>query len=273
VLRGSNLPIANALLLLEAKSRSQEQAEKILTQVRQEMPTFDRALTLVWVQKALGAVPSGKPIAVKLQGDWQLSTSQMGNQVWQFKGKERKAMTLDLTEAPTGTLSAIVRYESSTEERGLLPVRIDRQLYRLKAGAKILEFDTEPMGRGEQFSSKDLYLEEMTLSPQDKGVIRYGVLEVPLPPGADVDRTTWGMRVRFGNSGPQAMEKARHEMGGMSYSVPVDTLNSPLIIRHLVRFSQRGNFNLPQARFFRMYQPEEKAFEGDGKTPRLVEIR
>jgi alpha-2-macroglobulin len=277
-LRSSGLPLSEALLLLEGGPGSGKQAEKILSRVRQEMPTFDRALTLVWVQKAMGALPSDKPVNVKLQGDWRPSASQTGNTVWQFAGKGKRPTTLDLAETPAGPLFAIVRYESSTEEMSLLPVGIERRLYRLKAGAKILEFDTEPVdspaGSDEQVSSKDLYLEEITLSPRENGTIRYGVLEVPLPPGAAVERTTWGMRISgLGKPGLYAMERARHEMGQLSYSVPVDTLNRPITFRHLVRFSQKGKFRLPQARFFRMYQPEEKAFEGDGKAPRLVEIQ
>ena len=115
-------------------------------------------------------------------------------------------------------------------------------------------------------NARDLYMEEVTLTPAPGSRVRYAALEVPLPPGADVERTTWGMRVRRGELAPQPMEKARHEPGDLRYVVPVDTLDAPLTVRHLVRFSQRGRFVLPPARLFRMYEPEEKAFEGLGKT-------
>ena len=38
-------------------------------------------------------------------------------------------------------------------------------------------------------------------------------------------------------------------------------------------WSQRGRFILPPARFFRMYQPEDKALEGEGRTRRMLEVR
>jgi len=69
------------------------------------------------------------------------------------------------------------------------------------------------------------------------------------------------------------MESARHEPGDLRYVVPVGTLDAPLTVRHLVRFSQRGRFVLPPARLFRMYEPEEKAFEAEGKTARVVDVR
>ncbi len=34
-----------------------------------------------------------------------------------------------------------------------------------------------------------LYLDEITLTSEQDAVLRYGQVEVPLPPGADVERT------------------------------------------------------------------------------------
>ena len=58
-----------------------------------------------------------------------------------------------------------------------------------------------------------------------------------------------------------ALDGARHEMGQMSYAVPVDSLSGEIVLRHLLRFSQKGQFALPPARFHRMYQPAQQAFE------------
>ena len=51
-----------------------------------------------------------------------------------------------------------------------------------------------------------------------------------------------------------------------AYAVPVPELNGRVVIRHLVRFSQRGRFSLPPARFWRMYQPTEKSFENKARV-------
>ena len=55
--------------------------------------------------------------------------------------------------------------------------------------------------------------------------------------------------------------------------MPIDSLDGPLTIRHLVRFSQRGTFTLPPARLFRMYEPEDKALEGENSGARVMEVR
>jgi uncharacterized protein YfaS (alpha-2-macroglobulin family) len=270
----TGLPLTQALLLMEAETGRESRAAEILSRVRQEMPTFDRALTLVWVQKALGAAPSGKPVDIQLKGEWRRTISVAGNTIWHFSGAAGGPTRLDLSEDLRLPVTAIIRYESSEEERSQLPVRIERRLYHLKGGGKSLHFEARRVGEDTWLSSKELYVEEIRLTAERGQTFRYGVLEVPLPPGADVERTTWGMQIRgLGGSGPHPMEKARHEMGQLSYSIPVDTLRGSFTIRHLIRFSQKGQFNLPPARFFRMYQPEQKALEGAGEIRRGVRVR
>ena len=88
------------------------------------------------------------------------------------------------------------------------------------------------------------------------------MLEVPLPPGADVERTTWGIQLMGkADSEPTSLEKARFEPGQMAYAVPVDALSGELRLRHLVRFSQKGQFTLPPVRFTQVYAPQNQARE------------
>jgi uncharacterized protein YfaS (alpha-2-macroglobulin family) len=56
------------------------------------------------------------------------------------------------------------------------------------------------------------------------------------------------------------------------YAVPVETLDGALTLRHLLRFSQKGRYVLPPTRYYRMYQPDQKAFEGAGKTKRILQV-
>lgn len=76
----------------------------------------------------------------------------------------------------------------------------------------------------------------------------------------------------LGEAKPHQMEKTRHEPGQLCYSIPIDVLDRPTTIRHLVRFSQKGKFTLPPIRFYRMYQPEQKAFEGNERNRKVVEV-
>jgi uncharacterized protein YfaS (alpha-2-macroglobulin family) len=50
-------------------------------------------------------------------------------------------------------------------------------------------------------------------------------------------------------------------MGQLSYVVPVDELVESKVYRHLIRFSQKGEFLLPPIRYSRMYAPQEAATE------------
>ena len=58
-----------------------------------------------------------------------------------------------------------------------------------------VEFRAEAASDGD-LRANDLYLEEIRLSPAAGQSPRYGLIEVPLPPGADVERGTWGIRGR-----------------------------------------------------------------------------
>ena len=70
----------------------------------------------------------------------------------------------------------------------------------------------------------------------------------------------------------EALEAARHESRREGYVVPVEPLAEPLRLRHLLRFAQKGSYVLPPARYYRMYQPENKALEGEGKTMRTLKV-
>jgi uncharacterized protein YfaS (alpha-2-macroglobulin family) len=49
--------------------------------------------------------------------------------------------------------------------------------------------------------------------------------------------------------------------------VPVDSLDeNGVTLRHLLRFSESGRFAVPPARYYRMYQPDAKAYADEGKA-------
>ena len=167
-------------------------------------------------------------------------------------------------------------------EESRLPVGIERRLYRLvsepldkdnpptdddglplKAQYKAVEVESTV-----RVNAGDLYLDEITLSPPENVVYRYGVVDVALPPGADTESIPWGV----GITGIEGSIESTSYSGAQSYAVPIDELKGPMVFRQPVRFSQRGSFNMPPARYFRMYQPEEKAFE-PGTYVRRIEVR
>ncbi|MGD7366361.1 alpha-2-macroglobulin family protein, partial [Ralstonia pseudosolanacearum] len=220
--------------------------------------------------------------------------STVGVPTWRWAGAQPPA-ALDLASTPSDvtTQSAIASYRSRAPEASRLPIMVERKLYRLepvdaaapKDDAKApkraaadatanagITFKARPVKPGDTLDSNALYVDEVVLTPR-QGTYRYGLVEVPLPPGAEVEATTWGIQIdglkgepNEGN-GPQPFERrAAYEMGQLSYNQPVPTLERPTALRQLVRFSLPGRFALPPARYFRMYQPEAKALQGDGKA-------
>jgi hypothetical protein len=268
-LRASKAPVAQALLML-AGELPPAQADAVLASVRAEMPTLDRAMTLLWVQKKLGGASFGKAPAVALDGAWQKQESRSGQPVWRWADGKGVPDQLRLTAgaaAPAGTV-AVVQYDSRAAEAQALPVAIERRILRMKQGKD--GYTTELVKSGEALSTDELYLDEITLKPAANTRHRFGLLEVALPPGALVESSTWGMVMA--GAKPEPLERARHTERRDGYAVPIEPLEGEVTVRHLVRFAQKGTYVLPPARFHRMYQPEQKAFEGGGKTMRTMKV-
>src|SRR5699024_12414757 len=93
-------------------------------------------------------------------------------------------------------------------------------------------------------------------------VLRYAPGEVPVPPGSAGERTPWRSSVNNPHAARQqgqSLEKARNELGQLPYMVPVKELTGPVTFRHLLRFSQKGQFVLPPARYVRSYAPAQQS--------------
>ncbi|MET3133021.1 uncharacterized protein YfaS (alpha-2-macroglobulin family) [Oxalobacteraceae bacterium GrIS 1.11] len=265
--RANPAPLAQALLMLGGQLPA-SQADALLAAVRADMPTLDRALTLVWVQKKLGGPPSARASAVAPLGAWQQSASKLGQPLWQWLSAKGVPSELQLAVAAPANTVAVIQYDSRSAETHALPVQVERRILLLTQESD--GFSTTPVKDGEALRTDALYLDEVTLKPAAGAKYRYGLLEVALPPGASVEASTWGIAIKGDKTEP--LERARHEARRDSYIVPVDLLAAPLKLRHLLRFAQKGAYVLPPARFYRMYQPEQKALEGEGKAVRALRV-
>ncbi len=265
-LREAGLPFTDALLASRSAVDGQ-QASALLQRLAPAQSTLERALALTWLQGALAQAPQGKlPQPPK---DWQAQRGSSGETYWQWRGRGIPSW-VDLDEAPARPLPVALSYRSAQAPSGQLPVQISRRLLRLVPGEGAFEFKVEEVG-DKPLSSDELYLDEVTLNVPEDTALRYGMLELPLPPGADVERTTWGIKIS-GLAGDEAttLERARNEPGELFYGVPVDSLSGEQRFRHLVRFSQKGSFNLPPARYLRLYAPEQQALEA---KPALAKVK
>lgn len=262
----SDQPFARAVQLYSGTVDA-NRARELLLSLAPQQSTVERALALAWMQRAVVAAPAAE--LPKPAADWKEGHSTTGDAFWKWQGKDVPAQ-LDLTAAPSRPLNASVTFRSAEAPASQLPVTIKRRLLRLVPGEEAFAFNAEELG-DKPLSSDELYLDEVTLTTDQAQALRYGMLEVPLPPGADVERTTWGLQISgLGGAEATSLERARNEPGDLFYGVPVDTLGGELRFRHLVRFSQKGNFVLPPVRYQRLYAPQEQALE---QQPALAKIK
>ena len=254
----SSQPFAEALNL-SLQAFDQAHAQALLQRLLPQQSTLERALALSWLQRS---IEQASPTIALAPGDgWKKRYGDTGEMYWTWQGATPVPAALSLTGTQERPLRAALSYQTKQPAIDPMAVTITRRLSRLVPGDEAFEFKLEAVG-SKPLSSDSLYLDEVIITSKAAKPLRYGMIEVPLPPGADVERTTWGIKL-MGKAGtePTALEKARFEPGQMAYAIPVDALSGELRVRHLVRFSQKGQFNLPPVRFTQVYAPQHQAQE------------
>lgn len=290
-------PLAGALLLMagtqsEVSAANRAGAEKILEELGPETPTIDRAVALLFLSKALGS-KSGKSASDSFDpGEkWKKASSRLDIPLWSWQGGAGENVEVRLKAKPSEAVHAHLTYETYAQEESKLPIEIKRRLYLLhsepidKEHPPAQEKDAEPLKalfkavpveEPLQVEAGELYLDEITISPSSENAdYKYGVVDVPLPPGADAEPTPWGLGI-VGISEDEnraiSLSESTFYPGFQYYSIPVDELKEPVTFRQLVRFSEQGSFSVPASRFFKMYQPEDKAFES-GAFFKRIDVR
>jgi uncharacterized protein YfaS (alpha-2-macroglobulin family) len=262
----SSQPFAEALNL-SLQPFDQARAQALLQRLLPQQSTLERALALTWLQRS---IEQASPTIALAPGEgWKKQYGVTGEMYWTWQGATPVPSVLSLSGVQERPMRAALSFQTQQAAVDPMAVTITRRLSRLVPGDEAFTFKLEAVGNA-PLSSDSLYLDEVILTSKATKPLRYGLLEVPLPPGADVERTTWGIKLQ-GKAGtePTALEKARFEPGQLAYAVPVDALSGELRLRHLVRFSQKGQFNLPAARFTQVYAPQHQAQE---KKPALGQV-
>ena len=291
-----NAPLVQSLLLLTQRAGA-DKARALLAQVRGEQPTFDRAVALVWIHKALGGRPELRVEPHALAAPWRAGRTSGGDDLWHWPAGG--ALPREVAPAANSQAQwAYVAFESrDAGDAPALPVRVERRLFKVVTQAKAkspevaasaasatktapgpraappsvaddgrLSVKLEPVEPGSTLDSNALYLDQLSI--QTERALRWALLEAALPPGASVESSTWGLDLAGADAGAtRPLERATHQSTTQGYAVPVDALaaNGTLTVRHLVRFAQRGQFKLPPTRLYRMYEPEAKALSASGQ--------
>lgn len=259
--------LAAALLYRVQTRRVQhgsEAAEQILNGIRVQAPTIDRAMALSFVEQAL---PNGFNVkigekAFDLGSSW---IKDPKSAVAAFYWKNSATTLPDKLPEISGAVGELI-YDRTEEVKPNVNYRISRRLFRVQLDDSVKEegstgesLQVEEVKPGEVVDSRALYLDEVTVVPN--GVTgRFLLLEVPLPSGGEVDGTTWGLS--FPNFETHFSEPRLSAMG-LSYSIPIEKIDTEKKFHQLVRFASRGRFQIPPVRISNMYRPAERAFEGD----------
>lgn len=268
---------AALLYKVEAKLlvQSTAEAEQILTMVRYETPTIDRAMTLSFVEQALPQTFSMKEgfKAVVLGQSW-VKEAKSSVPSFTLKKSVKRDIPVLLPEI-SGAIGE-VSFDTAENLKSNLKVSIARRLYRLE----LKEIDSEGGGNGEPVTlhevgpnetidSRFLYVDEFTLTPLDGVNPHFLLLEAPLPTGGEVDPLTWGLD--FGEMKTNFTD-ARSSNNGTGYSIPIESLSEETKFHQLVRYNSRGKLQIPQARLFKMYHPSERAYE-EGAVRREITVK
>lgn len=256
----SQQPLARTVALLSSNGGAQE-AANILRSLTPAQSGIERALAMNWLAQYMVVKPPQDTLDPG--AGWVKHQTKSGGIYWLWKGQGVPA-SIAQPEELQGLVDAELSWHvpQNEQQQSSAPVSVEHRLFKLIPGDEPFTFTTEEVKSGE-VSSDALYLDEITLESGEKTALRYGMVEVPLPPGADVESTTWGISIeRSGKEkGSMQLEKARNENHDLGYMIPVDRLEGEAVFRHLLRFSQKGTFTLPAVRYQRSYAPEQQSAE------------
>ena len=259
----STSPVFQAASLLYRAQTSanvdrSDEATKILDRIRFESPTIDRAIALSFVEQALPQAFKIKTLAreVDLGAGWKKS-SKGAVPSFEWMNRSGFAAPVNLPVLP-GAIAEVI-YDSTEESKSNLDILVSRRLLKVTFGGSSgsednLEASEVPAGAS--LDSRSLYLDEVSLQGNVKA--KFLLAEVPLPPGGEVDGTTWGLV--FSGIEPNFVQ-TRASSTGLGYSIPIETMTGSQTFHQLVRFSSRGKFVLPPIKVFKMYRPSDRAYE------------
>jgi uncharacterized protein YfaS (alpha-2-macroglobulin family) len=292
-------PVLAAMATGLVGSVTASQAAILAARIGPDTPTMERALALLWLQS--GMVSHGKEAsdeAVQMGTGWQRQITTTGNNTWRWTGPG--GPVLNVSKLPAHDISLRVTYNAAASEQSTLPIKLTRQLYKLVPSGKNGVFEAEKVvdkvvdKASAVFDVNALYVDQITLTPTDASrTWRYGILQVPVPSGTQLESQRYGFQIdRLDALSPGKTSSNDDDAGDAPvnddgtpllsslnvlgadrvdaadgyYTVPVAAMKGPIVIRHLIRFGQAGRFVLPAARYYRVYDPQAKAFDTSGAT-------
>lgn len=235
-----------------------------IASIARAMPTLERALLLDWI---LHDSPAQTTPEFSLDGDWQAEHTLSGATLWHWTGK-LPPTSLQLQSSTSEPHQLSLSFRSLAPAEATLPVTLTRTLYELTPLPDNAGYHAKPVAQTDTLHTNRLYVDEVRLQSPPEMRHQYALLEVPLPPGASVEPSTWGVTISGldGNEYPVDFARNQFEEGNLSYQVPFPEVAGEQVQRQLLRFASRGEFVMPAARLFMMYQPSQQAVQSDASN-------
>jgi uncharacterized protein YfaS (alpha-2-macroglobulin family) len=254
-IQSQHSPLGLALLQSAGLGDRTLAASTILEEASGDYATIDRSVMLTWLYQSLANV-SDVTSAPTLPAPWSIMKTSTGNLVYTLPNRplvKNAALNPTLPSVLSADSSAVISYDSAQHgTQSNLPATLSHQLYLLKPNSDG-SFDAKPIN-DQKVDTDALYLDTYTLTPKQK--LHYIVIEASLPAGAQVEPSTWGIKIN-----DKDLDRANYQDMTGGYAVPVGDLDQPVTVQHLLRFSQRGRYVLPAARAYNMYQPDAQVLE------------
>ncbi len=252
-------PRAKALLIY-TQLNTPSQAAALLPLIRGEYPSMDQALLLAWLasSSALLASPQSTPQPL---APWQWVQAQSGERLFLWPQTQTPPQQIALTQRPARPLTAILRYHTRTAlpsaDLGLHFIRRLYQLHLQKDGSFLKTAVPAPA----RLMTGALYLDELQVN-RSAAPLKHVLAVLALPPGGTLETGTWGVRLRDAGSATAAdLEAAQGQACPGGYTIPMDSVSGHKIYRHLLRFGEKGRFQLPPAYLYDVYRPNQRQYE------------
>lgn len=242
-------------------------AETILKSIKNSYSTSDRSLALILLHESLGEMTFGNS-GISIDGQAKKIKSIYGLDSWQINASKKANLTIN--GVVDQDMDFRLYYDTYRKDEHKLNVKITRNFYTLEKKENKYIASLIDIGSGVNTESK--YIDEIIIETDESNKMArfdYGMIEVPLPPGVDVQTDLGKIQVvKVNESGSdQTIEIDEvSRLGDLTYKIPVKELVGKKVFRHAIQFSAKGKYKLPMTRFFEMYAPDKKAYRNKNEN-------
>lgn len=260
-------------------------ARSLLQRLGPQEASFDRVQALLWLGAVLGGSAAPPPPTVGPGAPWVEARTATGYPAWELPAA---SVPPQILTSGDGVTNFYLSYETAqlAWDRPLR-AQLERNLYRVVQQGPPRQTDPpqatndgrlrvklQRVAPGSALDVNALYLDVIEVRTEQ--LLRWAMIDAALPPGASVEQGTWGIDIE--GADPDAistLERATNVQTPQGYAVPIDELaaGDSMVVRHLLRFAQRGQYVLPAARLVQAYDSGAQAREPAVSAWTAMEVR